>query len=61
MTNYEVKVYMEYIKVLLSMHKINEDVLDQALDKAIEAFDDKETDGYEEFCQRFGHLFPKTA
>ena len=59
MTNYEVKVYMEYIKVLLSMHHLNEDVLDRALDKAIEAFDDTDYNDFEYTCQRFCHQFPQ--
>lgn len=37
MTNYEAKVYIQYIKVLLSIHKCNEAVLDAALDMADKA------------------------
>mgnify|MGYP007022144686 CR=1 FL=1 len=34
MTHEEAKVYIQYIKVLLSVHNLNEDVLDEALDVA---------------------------
>lgn len=37
MTNQEAKVYIQYIKVLLSIHKCNEAVLDAALDMADKA------------------------
>jgi len=43
MTNEEIKVYLQYAKVLLAIHKINDAQVDEALDRAIETFDeDKE-------------------
>ena len=40
MTNEEVKVYLEYTKVLLAIHKIKDAQVDKALEIAIETFDD---------------------
>lgn len=37
MTYEEAKVYIQYIKVLLSKHNLNESVLNEALDVADEA------------------------
>jgi len=39
MTNQEAKVYIQYIKVLLSIHGCSEDVLNTALDMADVALD----------------------
>jgi hypothetical protein len=38
MTNEEIKVYLEYTKVLLAIHKIKDNEVDEALDHAIERF-----------------------
>lgn len=41
MTNEEVKVFLQYAKVLLAMHKINDSKVDEALDIAIDNYDDE--------------------
>ena len=41
MTNEEIKVYLQYTKVLLAIHKIKDKHVDEALDCAIEAFDEE--------------------
>ena len=40
MTNEEIKVYLEYTKVLLAMNKIEDDKVDEALNHAIKTFED---------------------
>jgi hypothetical protein len=42
MTNEEIKVYLEYTKVLLAINKIKDAKIDAALDIAIDTFDDEE-------------------
>ena len=43
MTNEEIKVYLQYAKVLLAIHKVKDEKVDEALDIAIDNFDeDKE-------------------
>lgn len=42
MTREEVKVYLQYTKVLLAIHKIKDHQVDEALDIAIDQFDDEE-------------------
>lgn len=42
MTNEEIKVYLQYTKVLLAIHKIKDKQVDEALDRAIETFDEEE-------------------
>ena len=45
MTKEEVKVYLQYTKVLLAINKINDPKVDTALDAAIDTFDeDKEAE-----------------
>ena len=39
MTNEEIKVYLEYTKVLLAIHKIKDEQVDEALDNAIERYE----------------------
>ena len=41
MTREEIKVYLQYTKVLLAINKIKDVNVDEALDKAIDAFDDE--------------------
>ena len=41
MTNEEIKVYLQYTKVLLAINKIKDTKVDEALDKAIATFDDE--------------------
>ena len=41
MTNEEIKVYLQYTKVLLAIHKIKDVQVDEALDRAIDAFDEE--------------------
>ena len=41
MTNEEIKVYLQYTKVLLAMNKIKDKKVDEALDLAIDTFDDE--------------------
>ena len=41
MTREEIKVYLEYTKVLLAIHKIKDVNVDEALNNAIDAFDDE--------------------
>ena len=40
MTNEEVKVFLQYTKVLLAIHKCNDKQVDEALEIAINTFDD---------------------
>lgn len=40
MTNEEIKVYLEYTKVLLAIHKIKDAQVNEALDHAINNFKD---------------------
>ena len=42
MTNEEIKVYLQYTKVLLAMNKIKDAKVNEALDIAIENYDDEE-------------------
>lgn len=42
MTNEEVKVFLQYAKVLLAIHKITDSKVDEALDIAIDTFDDEQ-------------------
>ena len=42
MTKEEVKVYLQYAKVLLAIHKVKDLQVDEALDIAIETFDEEE-------------------
>ena len=44
MTNEEIKVYLQYTKVLLAIHKVKDAQVDEALDHAISSFDDKPKD-----------------
>ena len=41
MTREEIKVYLQYTKVLLAIHKIKDVNIDEALNNAIDAFDDE--------------------
>ena len=41
MSREEIKVYLEYTKVLLAINKIKDVNIDEALDNAIDAFDDE--------------------
>ena len=41
MTYEEIKVYLQYTKVLLAMYKITDRQVDEALDLAIEEFEEK--------------------
>ena len=41
MTNEEIRVYLQYTKVLLAIHKIKDVNVDEALDKAIDAFEEE--------------------
>jgi len=41
MTNEEIKVYLQYAKVLLAIHKVKDAQVDEALDIAIDTFDDE--------------------
>lgn len=50
MTNEEAKVYIQYIKVLLSIHGCSEDVLTMALDKADLALGEKPVVDDPRFC-----------
>ncbi len=40
MTNEEVKVFLQYAKVLLAINKINDKKVNEALDIAIDNYDD---------------------
>ena len=40
MTNEEIKVYLQYTKVLLAVHKVKDKQVDEALDHAIDFFDE---------------------
>lgn len=46
MTNEEIKVYLEYTKVLLAINKIKDAKVDEALDRAIETFDEEKERHY---------------
>ena len=46
MTREEIKVYLEYTKVLLAINKIKDAKVDEALDKAIDTFDDNKERHY---------------
>ena len=46
MTNEEIKVYLQYTKVLLAINKIKDPKIDEALDKAIDTFDDEKERHY---------------
>ena len=46
MTREEIKVYLEYAKVLLAINKIKDAKVDEALDKAIDTFDDEKERHY---------------
>ena len=50
MTNQEAKVYIQYIKVLLSIHGCSEDVLNTALDLADSALGDEPVVEDPRFC-----------
>ena len=41
MTREEIKVDLQYTKVILAIHKIKDVNIDEALDNAIDAFDDE--------------------
>lgn len=41
MSREEIKVYLQYTKVLLAVHKVKDKQVDEALDNAIDAFDDE--------------------
>jgi len=41
MTNEEIKTFLEYTKVLLAMNGIKDNKVSEALDHAIDTFDDK--------------------
>ena len=41
MTNEEIKTYLEYTKVLLAMNGIKDNEVSEALDHAIDTFNDK--------------------
>lgn len=41
MTREEVKIFLEYTKVLLAINKISDNKVNEALDNAIDAFDDE--------------------
>ena len=41
MTREEVKVYLEYAKVLLAIHKVKDEQVEEALNIAIDHFDDE--------------------
>lgn len=46
MTNEEIKVYLEYTKVLLAINQIKDAKVDEALDRAIETFDEEKERHY---------------
>lgn len=46
MTREEVKIFLEYTKVLLAMNKIKDAKVDEALDNAINEFDDNKERHY---------------
>lgn len=46
MTREEIKVYLQYTKVLLAINKIKDAKVDEALDEAIETFDDNKERHY---------------
>ena len=41
MTREEIKIYLQYTKVLLAINKINDDKVNEALNQAIHTFEDK--------------------
>lgn len=41
MTREEIKVYLQYAKVLLAIHKVKDPQVDEALDIAIENYDEE--------------------
>ena len=41
MTNEEVKVFLQYTKVLLAIHKVKDRQVNEALDRAIDTFTDE--------------------
>ena len=41
MTNEEIRVYLQYTKVLLAIHKVRDAEVEKALDLAIDSFEDK--------------------
>jgi len=46
MTNEEIRVYLQYAKVLLAIHKINDAQVDEALDRAIEKYEENKERHY---------------
>lgn len=46
MTREEVKIFLEYTKVLLAINKISDNKVNEALDNAIDAFDDQKERHY---------------
>lgn len=46
MSREEVKIFLEYTKVLLAINKINDNKVNEALDNAIDAFDDQKERHY---------------
>ena len=46
MTKQEIKTYLEYTKVLLAMNGIKDKQVNEALDEAIDTFDDKKERHY---------------
>ena len=46
MTNEEIKVYLQYAKVLLAIHKIKDVQVDEALDRAIENYEENKERHY---------------
>ena len=46
MTREEIKTYLEYTKVLLAMNGIKDNEVSEALDHAIDTFDDKKERHY---------------
>lgn len=46
MTNEEIRVYLQYARVLLAIHKINDVQVDEALEQAIEKFEENKERHY---------------
>ena len=46
MTREEVKIFLEYTKVLLAINKISDNKVNEALDNAINEFDDQKERHY---------------
>jgi hypothetical protein len=46
MTNEEIRVYLQYAKVLLAIHKINDAQVDEARDRAIENYEENKERHY---------------